>query len=81
MPISEDAYRTPKFFKHSDRYPLSDNKKDKFTGTVVNPKVTQGRANSEDGSGWRQPGYNPSHNSTTPERINLTTENLTLKKY
>lgn len=81
MPISEDEFRIPKFSSFSERYPLSANKKDKFTSTMVNPKVLQSRSNSNDGSGWKQPGYNPSHNSTTTEHVNLTAESPTFRKY
>lgn len=78
MPVSEDEFRNPRFIKYQDRYPLSYNKKAKFTDTIVNPKVYQGRAN---GGGWKPPGYNPNHNSATPETVNLTTENPTFKSY
>jgi len=81
MPISEDEYRVPKFARFSERYPLGEDKKAKFTDTVVNPKVFQGRSNSVDGTGWKQPGYNPNHNSVTVERVNLSSDNQTFKKY
>lgn len=81
MPISEDEFRTPKFSRLKDRYPLSYDKKARFTDTIVNPKVYHGRSNSTDGTGWKQPGYNPNHNSVTVERVNLNAENPTFKKY
>jgi len=81
MPISENEYREPKLAKYQERYPISYNKNDRYTATVVNPKILQSRSNSIDGSGWKQPGYNPSHNSVTIEKINLTTESPTLKPY
>lgn len=79
MPISEEEFRLPKLTRYQERYPMSYNKNDRYTATVVNPKVFQGRSNSLDGSGWKQPGYNPNHNSVSIERINLTTESLTFK--
>lgn len=81
MPISDDAFREPELSKYKDRYPLSYDKKQRYTDTVVNPKVTQGRSNSIDGSGWKQPGYNPNHNSTTIERINITNDSPQIRKY
>ena len=79
MPISENEYREPKLVKYQERYPMSYNKNDRYTDTVVNPKVLQARSNSIDGSGWKQPGYNPNHNSVTIEKINLTIESPILK--
>ena len=81
MPISENEYREPKLVKYQERYPISYDKNDRYISTVVNPKILQSRANSVDGSGWKQPGYNPSNNSVTTEKINLMTENPTLKPY
>lgn len=81
MPISENEFREPQLSKYKERYPMSYNKNDRWTATVVNPKIDQGRSNSVDGSGWKQPGYNPNHNSTSIERINLTTDDLQLRPY
>ena len=81
MPISENEYREPQLIKYQERYPISYNKNDRFLDTIVNPKVFVGRSHSVDGSGWKQPGYNPNHNSTSIERINLTTDNITLRPY
>ena len=81
MPISENEYRFPTLVKYKERYPMSYNKNDRYTATVVNPKIDQGRSNSLDGSGWKQPGYNPDHNSTSLERVNLTNDSPTFKPY
>ncbi len=81
MPVSENEYREPRFIKYKERYPMTYDKNARYTDTIVNSKVNQARANSIDGSGWKQPGYNPNHNSTTTEKINLTTENPTFKPY
>lgn len=81
MPISESELREPKFIKYQDRYPLSYDKNARYTDTIVSPRVFVGRSNSVDGTGWKQPGYNPSHNSTTIERVNLISENPSFKKY
>jgi len=81
MPISEDAFRKPTFTKYKERYPLSYDKNQRYTDTIVNPMVNQIRANSSDGSGWRQPGYNPNHNSTRTETVTLTTESPQFKPY
>lgn len=81
MPVSENEYREPQFIKYQERYPISYDKNVRYTDTVVSPDVFQGRANSVDGSGWKQPGYNPNHNSTRVENINLTTDSPSLKPY
>lgn len=81
MPVSEDEYREPRFIKIPDRYPMTYDKTARYTDTVVNPKLFQGRANSTDGSGWKPPGYNPRHQSTTVERVNLTIDSPTFKPY
>lgn len=81
MPISEDEIRNPRFIKYQDRYPLSYDKTERYTATVVNPKVFVGRSNSIDGTGWKLPGYNPHHNSINTERLNLSTDSPTLKPY
>ena len=81
MPITEDEYREPRLARYQERYPMSYDKNDRFTGTIVNPKVFVGRSVSIDGTGWKQPGYNPNHNSTSIEKINITTDNITLRPY
>jgi len=81
MPISENEYREPKFTRYQERYPMSYNKNDRMTDTLVSAYVYVGRSNSVDGSGWKAPGYNVNHNSTTVERVNLTTENPSYKPY
>ncbi len=81
MPISENEYREPRFIKYQDRYPMSYDKNDRYTATLTNARVLPARANSVDGSGWKQPGYNPNHNSTTMERVNLTTDSPTFRPY
>jgi len=81
MPISDDAFREPMLSKYLERYPMTYDKKERYTATIVNPKIDQARSNSIDGSGWKQPGYNPTHNSTSVEKINLTTDSPQIRKY
>jgi len=81
MPISESEFREPKFTRYQERYPMTYNKNERYTATVVNPKILQARVNSIDGSGWKLPGYNPNHNSISVERVNLTTESPTFRPY
>lgn len=79
MPISENEYREPKFIKMLGRYPMTYDKKAMFTDTIVNPRVYVGR--SVGGAGWKAPGYNPNHNSTTTERVALTNDSPSFKPY
>lgn len=81
MPISESAFREPSLSKYKERYPMSYDKNQRYTDTIVNPKIDVARSNSIDGSGWKQPGYNPNHNSTKVERLNITTDSPSLKPY
>lgn len=81
MPVSENEYREPRFIKYQERYPISYDKNERYTATLTNARVPAARANSVDGSGWKQPGYNPNHNSTTIERVNLTTDSPTFRPY
>jgi len=81
MPISESEFREPQLTRYQERYPMSYDKNERYTATVVNPKILQARSNSVDGSGWKTPGYNPNHNSTTIERVNLTTEAPSFRPY
>ncbi len=81
MPISEGEFREPTLTRYQERYPMSYNKNDRYTDTVVNPKILQARSNSVDGSGWKIPGYSPSHNSISVESVNLTTDSPTFKPY
>jgi hypothetical protein len=81
MPISENEYRTPRFIRYQERYPISYDKNERYTATLTNARVYAGRANSEDGSGWKPPGYNPNHNSTTIERVNLIKDSPSFRPY
>ncbi len=81
MPISIDEYRVPKFIRFKNRYPLIENGKSRFTDTIVNPRVYEGRSARALEVGWKLPGYNPNHNSTSVERINLKNDSISLKPY
>lgn len=81
MPISESELRNPSFVKTETRYPLIADKNARYLNSVVPLNVNIARNPSSDGSGWKQPGYSPSHNSITTERINLTTDKPTLRPY
>lgn len=81
MPISESEFRQPRLVKYQERYPMTYDKNARMTDTLVSAHVYVGRSNSIDGSGWKSPGYNVNNNSTTVERVNLTTENPSYKPY
>lgn len=72
MPISIDAYREPKFIKYKTRYPLSEDPRDRFYKFETNPRSYR------DGV-FKQPGYNPKHNSITVERININSDDITVR--
>lgn len=74
MPISIEEFREPSFIKHRTRYPLSEDKKDRFYKFETNPRSYRG-----EGITFPQAGYNPNHQSIRVEKINLTTDDYTLK--
>ena len=79
MPVSIEEYAKPSFVKHDTRYPLVPDKKARFN--TVCPRDNMGRYNGDPDTGWKQPGYNPNHNSTRVEHINLTTDEVSIRPY
>ena len=81
MPIPIEDYATPSFIRHKERYPLSDNKEDRFN--EINPRHFAGRYPGEEGreGGWKQPGYNPNHQTVSKERIRVRSDNLIIRPY
>lgn len=76
MPIPIEAFREPKFIKHQTTYPLSYNKRDRFYKFETNPRSYRG---ADDTVNFKQGGYNPNHQSTRVERVNLYVDEYTLK--
>ena len=79
MPLSEKDFREPYWIKYRERYPMSYDKKDRFN--TINPRTDMARYNGDRDTGWKQAGYNPNHQSTRVEKINLLSDTLTLKPY
>ena len=81
MPISIEEYKQPSFIKLQDRYPMSYDKTDRFN--EVFPQHASGRYQGDMGreGGWKLAGYNPNHQATRVERINIRTDDITLKPY
>jgi hypothetical protein len=81
MPIDISEFREPKLSKLKGRYPMSYDKKDRFHNFETNMRSYRNPdTNSEEG-GFKQGGYNPNHNSTRIEKVNLFSDNITLKPY
>jgi hypothetical protein len=57
---------------------MSYDKKDRFN--TVNPRLNARRHGGTE-NGWKQAGYNPNHQSTRIEKINLTGDEISLKPY
>lgn len=74
MPISLEEYREPKWIKHRTRYTMAgiEDQKARFINYEDYPRNYRG-------GDIKRPGYNPNHQSTRVERINLKVDNLTLK--
>lgn len=74
MAIPIEAYRQPKWTKYRTRYPFSIDKKDKFYKFDTDPRSFRG-------GDFKQAGYNVNHDSTRIERVNLKSDDYTLKPY
>lgn len=74
MPISEDAYREPSWIRYREGYTVAriTNKRSRFMVPSDYPR-------SYRGGDFKQPGYNPSHQSVRVERVNLYSDDVTLK--
>ena len=81
MPIPISAFAKPKFTRLRDRYPMSYDKKDRYN--EIYPEHFAGRYPGNEGreGGWKQPGYNPNHQTTSIERIDVRSDNITLRPY
>jgi len=81
MPISIDEYATPSLVRLKDRWPMSYDKKDRFN--EINPMNHAARYQGTEGreGGWKIAGYNPNHQSNTIERINIRSDDITLRPY
>jgi hypothetical protein len=77
MPIDIADYALPKWIKIDTRYPLSANQLSRFMRYEDYPRNYRG---GEDGKSFPQGGYNPNHQSTQVEKINMYTDEFTLKK-
>ena len=73
MPISIDEFREPKLTRLLDRWPMSYNKKDRFIDFTSDTRRYRGE------EGFKQPGYNPNHNSTKIEKVKLDVDDIALK--
>ena len=63
------------FVRIKDKYPFSENKKDKFYDFKSDTRGYRG------GEGLPQPGYNPHHNLARPRRVILDKDELELLPY
>jgi hypothetical protein len=81
MPIPIEDYANPTFIRYKERYPLSEDKEDRFN--EVFPLHYAGRYQGEDGreGGWKQSGYNPNHQTVAKEKIRVRSENIIIKPY
>ena len=75
MPIDIKEFAEPSFTRMKPRYGLfSEDKKDRF------PDYPNDYKRSWRGQdGWKQAGYNPNHQSTRVEKLNLKSDDYTLK--
>ena len=78
MPIDITEFATPSFIKHQVRYVgnTTTDKKDRFPKyDTDNPRSWRGE------EGYKTGGYNPNHQSTRVEKVNLYSDDFTLKPY
>ncbi len=82
MPVPIEAYAEPRFIKYRERYPMSYNKRDKFLNTIAQTHTAERYNGDVDArNGWKQAGYNTNDNSTRVQRINMYTDNVSLRPY
>jgi hypothetical protein len=81
MPISLDEFSNPRWIKYIEGYPISPNKQDRFN--EINPMHFAGRYPGSIGreGGWKEAGYNPNHQRTVVEHINVRSDDITLLPY
>lgn len=73
MPISINEFASPRWTKMRTRYPWTDEVNYRYRNLTINPRNNLDRYNRNRDTeyGWKLPGYNPNHNSTKIEQINL----------
>ena len=81
MPIPISAYAEPKFERIRERYPMSYDKEDRYNEICPRHFASRYPGNEGREGGWKQPGYNPSHQTVTIERIRVRSDNITLRPY
>ncbi len=74
MPISIEEYREPSWIRDRVRYTMAGltDKKSRFIDTARYPRNYRGGE-------FKQAGYNVNHQSTRVERINMFSDDITLK--
>lgn len=77
MPIPIEEFATPRFIKLEPRYPMSYDKRDRFNEIFPEHNVQRYGFGSRDG--WKQAGYNPNHQSTSIEKIDVRSDNISLR--
>jgi len=76
MPISLEEFSEPKWIRMRTRYTMAgiEDQKARFINYEDYPR-------SYRGGDMKRPGYNPNHQSTRIEKVNLRNDGLTLKRY
>lgn len=75
MPISINEYAEPRWIKMRERYPIVLDKNYRYRNLTINPRHPVERYAGDDrGIGWKNPGYNPNHDSIRTERVNTNTD-------
>ncbi len=74
MPIDISEYAEPSFVRRRERYTIAGIESDK--AVFINPEQYPRRYRY---GYWPQAGYNPNHNSTRVEQVNLRSWDYTLK--
>lgn len=71
MPISDDDVRKPYWIKFTEGATLTRDNNDRFMKAELYTREYR--------NGFLQEGYNPNHNSPTVEKINIESDNITIK--
>lgn len=81
MPIPIEEFATPTLQKIRDRYPMSYDKKDRYNEVCPRDNALRYVGDVGREGGWKLPGYNPNHQTTSLERINVRTEDIQIRPY
>lgn len=71
MPISMDEFRQPRWIKYDAEATLARDDDERWYKFETDPRGWR--------DGFKQPGYNPNHDTTSVENVNINSDELQLR--